>query len=114
MNKVLFTIPVLLFAFGINYAYSEPLDEVSVTILEKGKDTVTVQIIWNHDETITKYKIGCVSCTPNIAEFTSEDNIILDKITTFPNTSKAMLYLIAYDLQDEIIDARQFIIDITQ
>jgi hypothetical protein len=51
---------------------------------------------------------------PNISEFSLEDSINLDGVTPFPNSSNAMLYLIAYNLQDQIIDARQFLVDLTQ
>lgn len=114
MNKALHAIPVLLLVFGASSAHAESLDDVSVTVLEYDGNSATVQMTWNIDEILTKYEMGCVSCIPNISEFTSENKIILDEITPFPKTSKAMLYLIAYDSQEEIIDARQFIIDLTR
>lgn len=107
-------VPALLFVFGINYAHAEPLDNVSITILEFHVDSATVQMTWDHNETVTKYEAGCVSCMPNISEFSYVDSITLDNVTPFPNTSNAMLYLVAYDLQDEIIEARQILVDLTQ
>ena len=113
MSKALLAIPVLLLVFGISSAYAEPLDDVRVNVLEYDGNSAVVQMTWDNDETLTKYEMGCVSCIPNTSEFTSENKIILDEVTPFPTTSKAMLYLIAYDSQEEIIDARQFIIDLT-
>ncbi len=106
-------IPVLLIVFGISSVYAAPLDDVMVNVLEYDGSSATVQMTWDNDETLTKYEMGCVSCIPNTSEFTSENKIILNDVTPFPKTSKAMLYLIAYDSQEEIIDVRQFIIDLT-
>lgn len=114
MSKALLAIPVLLLVFGISSAHAEPLDDVRVNVLEYDGNYATVQMTWDNDETLTKYEMGCVSCIPNTSEFTTESKIILDKVTSFPKTSKAMLYLVAYDSQEEIIDARQFIIDLTR
>ena len=113
MSKALLAIPALLLVFGISSACAEPLDDVRVNVLEYDGNSAVVQMTWDNDETLTKYEMGCVSCIPNTSEFTSENKIILDEVTPFPKTSKAMLYLIAYDSQEEIIDARQFIIDLT-
>ena len=115
MQKFLFAIPALLFVLGIGYAHAELLDNASIAVLKFEDDSATVQITWNSDVTVAKYEAGCVSCMPNISEFSSKDNnIILNNVTPFPNTSNAMLYLIAYDSQDEIIDARQIFVDLTE
>ena len=113
-GKILLMIPALLLIFGIDRAYAEPLDGVSIAVQEYDGISANIKMNWNHDETVTKYQIGCVSCMPNISEFSLEDSINLDGVTPFPNSSNAMLYLIAYNLQDQIIDARQFLVDLTQ
>ncbi len=73
--------------------------------------SATVKIKWNSD-VVVKYEIGCVSCMPNISEITLENNITLDNVTPFPNTKNAMLYIIAYDSNDEIVDAKQILVNI--
>jgi len=113
MSKVL-AIPVLLLAFGIGLAYAEPLDETSVTILNLDGTSATIELIWNQDDASAKYEIGCVSCMPNITEFTTQNSITLDDITPFPNTTNTMLYIIAYDDNDEIIHAKQLFVSLEQ
>ena len=49
---------------------------------------------------------------PNIVHFESSENVILTNITPFPNNSNAMLYVIAYDSQNEIITAKQLLINL--
>lgn len=113
MSRVL-AIPVFLFVFSIGLAYAEPLDETSVMVWEYDRNSATVQITWNHDETVAKYEMGCVSCIPNTSEYTTEDSITLDNVTPFPNTAKVMLYLIAYDSDNEIINAKQRLVSLDQ
>jgi len=106
-------LPLILFliAFGLlGTAYAEPLE--NITVLETGGSTSSLQIIWNHDDSVSDYEIGCVSCMPNLSESTTHDEIILDKITTLDN-GFAILYLIAYNSHDEIITAKQVIIKLT-
>lgn len=112
MNIPLIAIPVFLFVFGVNVAYAESLNEISITVLEYSESSATVEIIWNHDETVTKYEIGCVSCMPNISEFVYTDSIIIKNVIPFPNTSNAMLYMIAYDSNDKITNVKQILVDI--
>lgn len=112
MSRALLVIPVILF-FGIGFAHAESLVDVSVAVLEYDGNSATIETVWNHDETVTKYEMGCVSCMPNISEFTSTDSIMLNNVTSFPNTSNAMLYLITYDSNDEIINAKQILVDLT-
>ena len=114
MNRLLLVLPALLFVFGVNYAHAESSDGVIVTMLEYDGNIATVQITWDADSDATKYKVGCVSCMPNTSEFSSETSITLNDVTQFPNTSNAMLYLIAYDSQNEIIHAEQIIVNLAQ
>ena len=112
MNKLLFLLPLLAIASGTVHA--EPLEAVDSGILVDGGGSVMIELDWNPDETVEKYEVGCVSCTPNISEFTSNDWFVLDDVTAFPNSSNVMLYLIAFDSTDEIIAAKQIIVDIDQ
>jgi hypothetical protein len=110
MNKILFLIPLVLFA-GMGLAYAEPLEDVKADIL-KSNGSATVQLSWNSDRDAAKYEIGCVSCNPNIAKNAVGNSYTLSNITTFPNSSFAMLYLIAYDSENVLINAKQIILDL--
>jgi len=112
MAKTLLMLPALLFVFGMGFAYAEPLDDASVTVLNYDGISATLEIEWSHEEAVTKYEIGCVSCMPNILKMTSESGITLDDVTAFPNTTNAMLYMIAYDSNDEIINAKQILVNL--
>ena len=112
MRKFIFLIP--LFALSMGIAYGDPLDNIQTSILDYSNSTATVKITWNDDETASSYKIGCVSCFPHITESTTENSIVISNITSFPNSSLALLYGLAYDLEGEIISAKQILIDIIQ
>ena len=113
MNSFIFAVPLFLAVLGIGYAYAEPLS-INVEIMEYTGNSATIQMTWNNDPTVSKYEIGCVSCSPNVSEVSPDNNIILYDVSTFPNTSNALLYIIAYDSQDEIIDAKQILIDVAK
>jgi len=99
--------------FG-NQAFAEPLDNTRISVLNYDGDSATVKITWNHDDKATNYKIGCVSCNPNTVKFTTGDSITFNNVTPFPNGSFAMLYVIAYDSQNEMISAKQLIVNLNQ
>ena len=99
--------------FG-NQAFAESLDNVQTSISNYENNSATIQVTWNYDAGTVNYKVGCVSCNPNTAEFTTDDNIILHNVTPFPNSSFAMLYVISYDSQNDIIFAKQLIVDLNQ
>ena len=99
--------------FG-NQAFAEPLDNTRTFVSNYDGDSATVKITWNHDDKATNYKIGCISCNPNTVKFTTGDNIIFNNVTPFPNGSSAMLYVITYDSQNEIISAKQLIVNLNQ
>jgi hypothetical protein len=111
MAKTLFLLPVLLLVFGMGYAYAQPFEDTSITVLDYNGVSATVKIEWNPDEAVRKYEIGCVSCMPNISETIFENNITLDDVAPFTNTKNAMLYIISYDSNDEIIDAKQILVN---
>ncbi len=97
-----------------NPAFAEPLDNIQISVLNYDDNSATVQITWNHDDKATNYKIGCVSCKPNTAEFTTGDSITFTNVTPFPNSSFAMLYMITYDSENVIITAKQLIVNLNQ
>ncbi len=111
MNRILFLIPFLLFA-GMGLAYAQPLADIEVDILDYTNDAATAKISWNADQAATKYEIGCVSCIPNITKHTTGNSFTLSNITVLPNSSYAVLYLLAYDSENELINAKQVILDL--
>lgn len=115
--KVIALLGLLVLFSGLlfsNQAFAEPLDSVRTSVSNYNGDSATVKINWNNDSSAKNYKIGCVSCTPNIVNFTSADGITLNNVTPFPNGSYAMLYVISYDSQNNIISAKQLIVNLNQ
>ena len=107
-------LPILfsMVVFGlIGTAYAEPLEEVSASILESTDSVASIEISWNNDSSVSSYEIGCVSCIPNFSENTTNDKAILNGVTSFENGT-ALLYVIAYDENDEIISAKQVVLDL--
>ena len=96
----------------MSLAYAEPLEDIQTSVLDYDGNSATVLLDWNGDETIEKYEVGCVSCIPNIVQYTTNNDLTLDDVTAFPNTSNAMLYIISYDTNDEIINAKQILVNI--
>ena len=111
MNKFLLLIPLLL-STGVSLAYADPLDEVMTEILEFNDNAATVQMSWSQDDAVFQYKIGCVSCSPNISEITTEHSIILDNVTSIGDADIALLYVMAYDSNNEIIDVKQIFVEL--
>lgn len=112
MNKFIFLIP--LFTLSMGMAYADPLDAIETSILEYSNNTATIKITWNDDEEASSYKVGCVSCFPHIIESTSENSVVIANVTSFPNSSLALLYGLAYDLEGEILSAKQILVDLIQ
>ncbi|MDH3610639.1 MAG: hypothetical protein OEM79_02630 [Nitrosopumilus sp.] len=108
MRNLVFLLPLLVFGVGI--AYAEPLDNLQSSVLDYSNSTATVQITWDADDDATFYKIGCVSCFPNTVESTSEHSLTISNVTPFPNGSMAMLYGLAYDIENNLIAAKQILI----
>jgi len=96
---------------GVSYAYAEPLDQISTEILESNDNAATIQISWNHDRSISQYEIGCVSCSPNISETITQNSIVLDDLTSI-GESIVLLYIIAYNSENEIINAEQIFVEL--
>lgn len=116
MNKgILFALPVLLFSAGImQYSYAQTFDGLSANVLDYDGDSARVQLSWDLDESASKYSVGCVSCMPNTVQSTTASEIIVDDVVPFPNSSNAMLYVIAYDSEDELIKATQIILNLEE
>jgi len=112
MNKFIFLIP--LFTMSMGMAYADPLDNVQTSVMDYSNNTATVKITWNDDEQVSSYQIGCVSCFPHIIESTNENSIVIGNVTSFPNSSLALLYGLAYDFEGEIITAKQILINLVQ
>lgn len=101
---------IFLFA-SLNTAYAQPLDDVTATLLESGNSGTSVQLTWNHDDAVSNYEVGCVSCMPNFSENTNNDKIVLSDVTSLEN-GKAILYVVAYDGNGEVMVARQVLLDL--
>lgn len=101
---------LLIFIGFISTAYAEPLEEINTEILEYLDSSVTVNISWNVDESVFRYEVGCVSCIPNMNEYTKENAITLHNITTLDD-GRAILYIIAYDDSGQIISGKQIMVE---
>lgn len=115
--KSLAFLALFVLAIGVistNQVFAEPLDVVRTSVSNYDGDSATVMITWNSDNSAKNYKVGCVSCTPNIVEFTTGNNVIIHNVTPFPNGSYALLYVISYDYQNNILTAKQLIVNLKQ
>jgi hypothetical protein len=115
--KSLALLTLLVLTVGVistNQAFAEPLDNVRTSVSNYDGDSATVKITWNSDDSAKNYKVGCVSCTPNVVEFTTGIDMTLYSVTPFPNGSSALLYVISYDSQNNIITAKQLIVNLNQ
>ena len=115
--KSLAFLVLFVFAIGIistNQVFAESLDNVRTNVSNYDGDSAIVKITWNNDSSSKNYKVGCVSCTPNIVEFTTGNSITMYNVTPFPNGSYALLYVISYDSQNNINTARQLIVNLNQ
>lgn len=109
--RLILSIFVIIAVGFVGTAFAEPLDEINASVIEVSDSLAKVEISWNHDSKVSMYNIGCVSCIPNISKSTSEDYVVLENVTAL-NNGFAILYVIAYDFSDEIIKAKQVILNI--
>ena len=116
MNKgIFFALPVMLFTIGMmQFSYAEPFDGMTAKVLEFDGNYAQVQLTWNSDDSTSNYNVGCVSCMPNFVQNTTESNITVENVTSFPNSSIAMLYVIAYDVENELLNAKQIILNLEE
>lgn len=96
---------------GLGIAYAQPFEKVNADILDFDGTFATIEISWNDNDAFY-YEAGCVSCMPNLSDTTTENSIILSNITPLSD-GKALLYVIAYDVADEIISAKQVIVQLS-
>ncbi|KER06432.1 hypothetical protein AAA799E16_00813 [Marine Group I thaumarchaeote SCGC AAA799-E16] len=115
--KSLAFLALFLLAIGVistNQVFAEPLDTVRTSVSNYNGDSATVKITWNNDSSAKNYKVGCVSCTPNVVEFTTGNSMTIHNVTPFPNGSYALLFVISYDSQNNILTAKQLIVNLNQ
>ncbi len=108
----LFMIAGIFLVSSLNVVYAQPLDYVDATLLESGHSGASVQLVWNHDDAVSNYEVGCVSCMPNFSENTSHDEIVLSDVTSLEN-GKAIFYVIAYDDNDEVMVVKQILLQLS-
>lgn len=108
----LFVIASIFLITSLNNVYAQPLDDVSTVILGSEDSGVSVQLMWNHDDAVSDYEIGCVSCVPNFSENTVDDEIVLQNVTSLEN-GLAIFYIIAYDNSDEILVVKQVLLELS-
>ena len=111
MNKSLFLIPVLLSIMGMSPAFAESVNDVIITVIDYDGASATVEATWNSDDVAT-FELGCVSCMPNFSETTSTSSLSLEGVTSLPNNSNAVLYLLGFDMDGELIHAEQILVNL--
>jgi hypothetical protein len=114
IKRTIFTLSALLFVAGIGYSYAEPFDTLEASVLEYDGDSAVIQLTWHVNESVSHYDVGCVSCMPNVVQSTISPNIILEGVTPFTNSSTVMLYVLAYNTENEVIQAKQIILNLEQ
>ncbi len=112
MRGLLVILPLIVFGMGL--AYAEPFSEIQTSVLDYSNNTATVQLSWNDEPSVSSYQIGCVSCFPNIVESTTENSLVIEDVTPFPNGSIAVLYGIAYDIENNIVAAKQIFVNLIE
>ena len=112
--KSLLLLPMLAVIIGMNYAYAEPLENIQTSVLSFNGTAASIQVTWNQDVTATQYEIGCVSCVPNSSETTVENNVTINGVTPFPGSTNALLYVMSYNAENEIIDAKQIFLNLEE
>lgn len=107
----LFVIASIFLIASLDTVYAQPLDDVTTTILESEGSVASVQLTWNHDDAISNYEVGCVSCIPNFSNNTMNDDMFLQNVTSLKN-GLVILYIVAYDNNDEILMAKQILLEL--
>ena len=108
---LLFVIASIAIITSLDTVYAQPLDDVTTTTQKSENFDTSVQLTWNHDDSVSNYEIGCVSCIPNFSVNTVNDEIILQNVTALEN-GLAIFYIIAHDNNDEIIMVKQILFEI--
>lgn len=108
---LLFVIASIFLITSLDAVYAQPLDDVTATLLESENSGVSVQLTWNHDDAVSDYEVGCVSCIPNFSENTVDDEMVLQNVTSLEN-GLAIFYIIAYDSSDEVVIVKQVLLQL--
>jgi len=108
---LLFVIASIFLITSLDAVYAQPLDDVTAIMLESENSGVSVQLTWNHDDAVSEYEVGCVSCIPNFSEYTVDDEMVLQNVTSLEN-GLAIFYIIAYDSSDEVIIVKQVLLQL--
>ncbi|AJW70266.1 hypothetical protein [Nitrosopumilus adriaticus] len=98
---------LIMLSYSTYDAFAQPLQEVNADVIEFDGTFGIIEISWNNNGA-SYYEVGCVSCMPNLSDTTPENSMILNDVTAFAN-GDALLYVIAYDENSEIITATQVI-----
>ena len=93
----------------IGISYAEPLEKIDTEIIDVTETTASIRIAWNHDGSVLKYDVGCVSCLPNTKQSTTSDFAVLNNVSTL-NDGTAIMYVLAYNSANEIITAKQIVL----
>ena len=114
IKGTLFAIFALFFITGIGYSYADPFEVMKTDVLEYDGTSATVQFTWNSDESVSNYDVGCISCIPHIVQNTLSSEATMDNVTPFNQSSIAMFYVLAYDSENNVIQAKQIILNLEQ
>ena len=113
MNKTLFLIPALFSILGMGTAFADSADDAVITVADYDGNSATIEATWENDDVVT-FELGCVSCMPNFSNTTSTSSLSLVGVTPLPNNSNVFLYLIGFDMDGELVDAKQILINLEQ
>ena len=94
-------------------AFAESVNDVIITVVDYDGNSATVEATWNSDDVAT-FELGCVSCIPNFSETTSASSLSLEGVTSLPNNSNAVLYLLGFDMDGELVHAEQILVNLEQ
>ncbi|AFS81127.1 hypothetical protein NKOR_06230 [Candidatus Nitrosopumilus koreensis AR1] len=92
-------------------AYAQPLDDIDTAVIEYDGSLASVQVTWNNDDAVSYYEVGCVSCVPNFSQNTSDNEIVLADITSLEN-GLAVLYVIAYHDDSDMVTVKQVMLNL--
>lgn len=107
INKIL----LVLLIFGVGTAYAQPLQYVETQVLDYDGESAIIKLDWMYNENASKYEIGCVTCIPNVTFSTTDTSFTIHGVTAIQN-GDAVLYVMSYGSDGEIINVLQVIVNI--
>ena len=113
MNKSVFLIPVLFSILGMSPAFAASVNDVIVTVVDYDGNSATIAATWNSNDVAT-FELGCVSCMPNFSATTSTSSLTLEGVTSLSNNSDAVLYLLGFDMDGELVHAEQILVNLEE